>query len=87
MAMMIVLRVHGIAPAAAYLVFTVVALVAVSALWYTFGNITRPPGPLMTKREFAILRPLAVITAVIVAVNVYQVAILFSASGIYGHQR
>jgi hypothetical protein len=86
-ALLVVLRVHAIAPPAVYLLFAVVALVTVSGLWYRFGNVNRPHGEPMTKRESAILWPLATVTAVVLAVNFYQVAVLFSASSIFGAQQ
>jgi hypothetical protein len=85
-ALLIVLRVHGIAPAAAHVLFAVVAVLAVLGLGYTFGNISRPPGEPMTKRESAILWPLAAVTAIILAINFYQVAVSLSASSIFSAQ-
>ncbi len=86
-AMLVILRVHGIAPGVAHVLFAVVAALMVTGLWYTFGNISKPPpAEPMTKRESAILWPLAAVTAIILAVNFYQVAASLSASSIFSAQ-
>ncbi len=85
-ALVLVLRFHGIAPAVADLLFAAATLATVPGLCYRFGSRGGAPGEPMTQREWAILRPLAAISLLLLAVNFYQVTVLLSASSIFSAQ-